>query len=742
MDLGDLIINSLKIEQIRESTFPLNYYILKGMYSRTFYKRSKYFIDSMVRLYDSFATSLDLAIFDESVILPNYSDKNLDITNIGNNTFFRSSQGKNEELLDNIDKKKIFNQNGNNNDIESTFNADIDFKTSNNNNYNIDDCEQNNFSVMNDSIVLDLKNSKQNNFMNNPNISIINPRNNETINNQTIIESNNEIENIKSQRRETNAYGPNDTLNITINKYKYSNLSHQMKSDGNFYLNFILNFSDEHILDKEENYTILHLIKNFIFSDEDPASSTLLMSYSLYASSIELIFCLKQAEKLPNIICTPKEKKFITVQNQKIKSRIRNFLNAWLNMPNNKAKLQKKKNEILKLLLKKELEEFVPQINLIINDQNFYLMNTIFENPLIENYISVSKIIKDQTPFYFNTLELARQICLIDHENFCKISLQEFSNYIVKGIISKNFELFRIRDLQLKCYILSLYYKQDYLDKKKEIVKNLIILAKMLKGLKNFQTCFTIISVLIKLDIKNKKDIWRGLEIYERDLFRSLRDELINMENNSGEFHIMNFVNPNFNLNNSNSGVGNVSNSTNFTNANNNLNSSGSKPNLKNQNIFVEDDKTMNIYLNKNNTSNANLTSKNSGENLVLGSSKDLHNSGNIGNTNELAPCVPNINLIRNINSYISNRLKLAVKLQENLNIAKEYKFFIQDLINKRNFKYSFHKVNPIHDFFSFGFIEILRLVKFKKIITYNPENPDFERIYEELIKKINEKKK
>jgi len=149
----------------------------------------------------------------------------------------------------------------------------------------------------------------------------------------------------------------------------------------------------------------------------------------------------------------------------------------------------------------------------------------------------------------------------------------------------------------------------------------------------------------------------------------------------------------------------------------------------------------MNIHLQNNNNNNNFTFLKNSNENLNLTNIKDLNKSANSAG-NEIGPSVPNINLIKNINNYFSNRLKFTEKIQENLAIAKEYKFFIQDLMNKRNFKYAFHKVNPIYDFFSFGFIEILRLVKFKKIINYNPENPDFERIYEELVKKINEKKK
>ncbi len=735
MEIGDIIMNKLKTEKLRENIFPIHYYILKGIYDKNFYKKSKYFVDSLFLLYDSFATNLDLSIFDESVIMKNYTDKNIDITNISNNSFFNNFNNDNVNKIKNIDNQKFFNLNNNN---KSTFNVDTELK-----NDNFKNNDNPNLSMMNDSIIFDFNHLKPSNFKNFNNMSKMNNLNNTFFADKEIID---DFYN-KNKKRETNAFGPNDTLNITINKYNYNNLSKQMTRDRNFYLNFILHYYDEHILDREENYPILHLIKNYIFSDEDPNTSTLLITYNLFASSIELIFCLKQAEKLPNTICTPAEKKFILQQNKKIKSRIRNFLNAWLNIPDNQKKVEKKKNEILRILLKQELEELVPMNNLIINENNFYLSNTIFDNPLIENYISITRIIKDQTLFYFNTIELARQICLIDHEIFCKIKYQEFSDFIVKGIISENFEIFRLRDLQLKCYILSLYYKQDYLDKKKEIIKNFIILAKILKGMKNFQTSFTIISVLIKLEIANKKDIWRSLEKYERDLFRSLKTEYNNMENNVGIYQIINFVYPNFNINNNTlnyntkESYGNTNN-TNYTsqNPNNNLNNSEGNNNLKNQNNFLDNDNTTNIYLNNN---NINLNSKNTYDiSPAVCNIKDMNSSISHSNINEITPSVPNINLIRSINSYFSNKLKLANKLQENLILAKEFKYFIQDLINKKNFKYSFHKVNPIYDFFSFGFIEILRLVKFKKIINYNPENPDFEKIYDDLIKKINEKRK
>lgn len=172
-----------------------------------------------------------------------------------------------------------------------------------------------------------------------------------------------------------------------------------------------------------------------------------------------------------------------------------------------------------------------------------------------------------------------------------------------------------------------------------------------------------LLSALEKLNIESKEDIWVSLKSVEKRIYKSLKDELKNLENNSGLYQIENFV--------------------------------------KNDN-------------NANNTSNS-----------------------------EGFESVPNINFLMNINNYFCNKLKMAKNnVNENINMAKEYKFFISNLVNKRNFKYSYLKVNPIYDFFSFGFIEILRLVKFKSIIHYNPANPDFEKIYQDLLKKICEKKR
>ena len=367
---------------------------------------------------------------------------------------------------------------------------------------------------------------------------------------------------------------------------------------------------------------------------------------------------MKLVENIPNILCSPGEKYLIQKQKEKIKERINKFLNAWLNIPENKKKLEKKKNKILNILLKKEVANFFSSSS---GELYYYHLN-IFENPLIDNYISLTRIIKDLTPFCFKKDELARQICLIDHEYFCKIKYQDFTNNITKQKISESFEIFYVRDLQLKCYILSLIYKQDFLDKKREIIKNFIHLAKILKKLNNYQTSFTIISVLSRIDITGIKDIWRSLEKYERDLFRALREEFLNIENNSGNYKIVNFIN------------------------------SGS-------------------------------------------------NYNQVDNSN---PMVPNINLLRNINDYFGNRIKLIKgDINEGMVIAKEYKFYIQDLENKKNARYSFHKVNPIYDFFDFGFIEIFRIVKIQKKINYDPKNRNFEQIYEDLVKifLLNQKK-
>ena len=518
MDLNESIIEILKSENIRKNIHPINYYILKGIYSKKFYKRSKYFVDALLKVYDSFSNNIDISIFDETQIIKNDDNditlNNLNITNLNDNSYFQPEKKQNNLIRGALE----------------TSQANL-----------------NHFSMLNESVIFDINNMKQKDFKE----FNINARENDMNFNET----QNEI--FSSDRRPSNYMGKeNDNLNISINKYNYVNLSSKLEKNPNFFIDFILNYYDEHILDKEDNYTLLQLIKNYIFSDEDASNSTLLMTYSLFGSSLELIFCLKQAEKIPNIICTPKEKKFIVIQNEKIKIRIRNFYSAWLNISENRKKLELKKNEILRMLLDTEFQQSIA--NNSTNEQSFYLLLTTFANPELEKYITITKMIKEQTPFYFNTDELSRQICLIDHELFCRIKLSEFSNFIVKQKFTEIFEIFRIRELQFKCYILCLYYKQDYLDKKKELIRNLIILAKKLKEKKNFQSCFTLVSVLVRLDIESKEDIWVSLKTVEKKVYKSLKEEYKNLENNSGIYQINNFVNPNFNTmnNNSNSSEG------------------------------------------------------------------------------------------------------------------------------------------------------------------------------------------
>ena len=87
MDLNESIIEILKSENIRKNIHPINYYILKGIYSKKFYKRSKYFIDALLKVYDSFSNNIDISIFDESQIIKTIHQR----FSIVNNLLFRLS---------------------------------------------------------------------------------------------------------------------------------------------------------------------------------------------------------------------------------------------------------------------------------------------------------------------------------------------------------------------------------------------------------------------------------------------------------------------------------------------------------------------------------------------------------------------------------------------------------------------------------------------------------------------------
>ena len=156
---------------------------------------------------------------------------------------------------------------------------------------------------------------------------------------------------------------------------------------------------------------------------------------------------------------------------------------------------------------------------------------TMSEPILNSKYISFTKLIKEG-PFCFDVEEIARQICLIDHELLCSLKYKDYIQFMKKKEIPKIFEQFMIREKQLQCYILIFMTMHSNLENKKNMIQNFIALAHTLKYMNNQQTCSTIISSFSIVGITKKKLLWKLIEKKYRDIYSNLEKEINDVELN------------------------------------------------------------------------------------------------------------------------------------------------------------------------------------------------------------------
>ena len=57
------------------------------------------------------------------------------------------------------------------------------------------------------------------------------------------------------------------------------------------YINILLEYDSKYILDKDDNYSLLYMLKDYIFETQDPKISELMHRYNLFVSAVELMFC-------------------------------------------------------------------------------------------------------------------------------------------------------------------------------------------------------------------------------------------------------------------------------------------------------------------------------------------------------------------------------------------------------------------------------------------------------------------
>jgi hypothetical protein len=312
-------------------------------------------------------------------------------------------------------------------------------------------------------------------------------------------------------------------LNVTVNKNNFNSVNKLMKTDWKWCFNHLVEYDDEYILDKNDDYILLTLLTNYIFGDEPAHTSTLMLCYNLFASSIELMFCFQLILNVPKYYLQKKEQSLLTTYIQTIHNRVNEFFTAWAAQFPSK----REKNKLIKHIL-----SHIPVLPSIEHISPLYQTQLTMSEPILNSkYISFTKLIKEG-PFCFEIDEIARQICLIDHEELSSLTYKDFTEFVVKREIPKSFDKFFIREKQLQCYILIFITMHNNLENKKIMIQHFISLANTLKLFNNQQTCNTIISTFYIVGITKKKLLWKLIEKKYRDIYSTLEKELNDIELN------------------------------------------------------------------------------------------------------------------------------------------------------------------------------------------------------------------
>lgn len=416
-----------------------------------------------------------------------------------------------------------------------------------------------------------------------------------------------------------------NNLNITVNKDNFNSVNKLMKTDWKWCFNHLVEYDDEYILDKEDDYILLTLLTNYIFGDEPANTSTLMLCYNLFASSIELMFCFKLILNFPKYYLQKREEKIVSSYIQTIQNRANEFFIEWIKQFPHK----RERNKLINLILKDIIVNPIENENMSIQSQF-----TMSEPILNSKYISFTKLIKEG-PFCFEIDEVARQICLIDHEELSSLNYSDFNQFIVKKETPKSFDKFFIREKQLQCYILIFITMHNNLENKKIMIQNFISLANTLKLFNNQQTCNTIISTFYIVGITKKKLLWKLIEKKYRDIYSTLEKELNDIELN---------------------------------------------------------------------------------ENAMFREKKD-------------EPMVMHIKHVISLVNNIVIQMK-GMGSHGSEEVCEEYKAFLMQMDENAKNKYSFFKMNPLYDFFKFGFIEISKPKRWNLKLRF-----DFSAYFEKLDK-------
>jgi hypothetical protein len=315
-------------------------------------------------------------------------------------------------------------------------------------------------------------------------------------------------------------------LTLNQNEKGENGLSNLFKNDWDWYIDTLLNLDNTYILDREDDYSLLYLLRDYVFSTQEPTTSELMTGYNLFVSSVELMFCLRKVLRIVPLHLSILEKQMAETFWKSVKQRVEKFFYFWIREYPEKYK----NNLFVQNLIKNYTTTKVSQTK-----QIDLIALSLDEPILTPKYVGLVNLIKEG-PFLYDLDEIAKQLCLIDHNNFSSIPQKDYIDFIVKKEIPESFNKIYKREKHFKCYILIFLMLIRNLENQKTAVQNFILLAYKCKKLNNYQSTYTIISTFNAACIQRKEFLWRVLDKKIKELYLIMENEYLDVDLNEKTF--------------------------------------------------------------------------------------------------------------------------------------------------------------------------------------------------------------
>lgn len=277
---------------------------------------------------------------------------------------------------------------------------------------------------------------------------------------------------------------------------------------------------DISLFDEYDNYIIVKLLYLYLFSDETPESSNLFISYHLFCTELELLFCLKVASRLPEYlyITNTKENKLFKNNHTFLAERAKLFLEKF-----EESKLKKAYEGTRSFSFSRSRSNSLSRENNTSNlsESSSYIM----EEPILPNKLVPHWKVLSEGIFYFDIEEITKQLCLIDQKFLRKVFEEGFKNFLKFNDSLKAVSNIMLREKHLICYVLMSILNQSTLENIKIIIQNFISLASSCRRVRNYQSCYTIISCFYNAKLKEKKIIWNMIEKKFKDMYLNIEKD-------------------------------------------------------------------------------------------------------------------------------------------------------------------------------------------------------------------------